>query len=591
MLVMNSNGKLLYRILNWLTLVLTAAIVLIMVMANRAGPSEREFGNDIIDFNEGWINQDGREITAPTDVEDSNGTIVITNIVPKIEDGRFFCIRSSQQDVSISIDGVERETYSTKESRFFGKNSASRYVFAELFSEDAGKDISVTLTTSSIYAGRVNEIIIGRSADILLREFYRFIPIDMAALFLLTLGVVGIVLGFILLISYRRYTSIIDLSWVAIITGFWRLCESRMRQFYFNSNTVMSVFAFAFLALIPIFVLRFVNTVFSGRYRKLFSVLELTGFFVFFAETFLQITNVYDYVETMKITLAECLIFLIIILAILVYEILHKYTKNYYLTAIGIFLLFISSAIDISLVNTIQKDRIFTFIGVSILFFLTSADEIRLLINAVNENQRMQRDHAEALSAQIVETLSAAVDAKDAYTNGHSNRVAEYAREIARRMGMSAEKQKEIYWMGLLHDVGKIAVADTIINKTGKLTGEEFDEIKRHTTAGADILRNVKEMPNLQIGARWHHEKYDGKGYPDGLSGNAIPIEARIIAVADSYDAMTSYRSYRDSLPQEKVISEIENGMGTQFDPQIAQYMLEMIDEDKDYRMREIRNP
>ena len=191
------------------------------------------------------------------------------------------------------------------------------------------------------------------------------------------------------------------------------------------------------------------------------------------------------------------------------------------------------------------------------------------------------------LFIDVVKSLADAIDAKDTYTNGHSDRVAEYAREIARRTGYSAKGQEDIYIMGLLHDVGKIGVPDAVINKPCKLTDEEFEIIRNHPVMGARILKNIKEMPKLATGARWHHERYDGNGYPDGLKGSAIPEEARIIAVADAYDAMTSYRSYRKPLTQEVVRLEIEKNRGTQFDPHFADIMLGMIDEDTDYAMRE----
>ncbi len=192
------------------------------------------------------------------------------------------------------------------------------------------------------------------------------------------------------------------------------------------------------------------------------------------------------------------------------------------------------------------------------------------------------------MSTQIIQALSGAVDAKDTYTNGHSTRVAEYSKEIARRLGLSEQEQDNIYIMGLLHDVGKIGVSDSIINKPAKLTDEEYEEIKNHPVLGARILKNISEFPGLVTGARWHHERYDGKGYPDGLKGEDIPAEARIIAVADAYDAMTSRRSYRDVLPQERVRSEIAEGRGTQFDPEYADIVLAMIDEDTEYRLREL---
>ena len=193
----------------------------------------------------------------------------------------------------------------------------------------------------------------------------------------------------------------------------------------------------------------------------------------------------------------------------------------------------------------------------------------------------------EKLTYQALETLANTIDAKDKYTNGHSKRVAEYSKDIAKRMGKDDDETIAIYFMGLLHDIGKIGIRDDIINKKNKLTDEEFMVIKNHPTIGYDILKNMTEIPNIEYGARWHHEKYDGSGYPDGLKGDAIPEYARIICVADAYDAMTSTRSYRAVMAQQKVRSEIENGKGKQFDPVIAQIMIDMIDEDKEYKMRE----
>lgn len=200
------------------------------------------------------------------------------------------------------------------------------------------------------------------------------------------------------------------------------------------------------------------------------------------------------------------------------------------------------------------------------------------------ENRRRK---VERLSLQMVQTLAGTIDAKDKYTNGHSARVARYAKEIARRMGKTEKEQEDIYYMGLLHDIGKIGVPDDIINKTSRLTDEEYDIIKKHPSIGADILKNISEMPDIATGAHWHHERYDGKGYPDGLKGEEIPQVARIIGVADAYDAMTSNRSYRDILSQDVVRKEIEKGSGMQFDPNVARIMLEMMDEDVEYHMKE----
>ncbi|MBR4277170.1 MAG: response regulator [Lachnospiraceae bacterium] len=203
--------------------------------------------------------------------------------------------------------------------------------------------------------------------------------------------------------------------------------------------------------------------------------------------------------------------------------------------------------------------------------------ELIRLQNDLHREVEKKTAELESLSVHVVQALAEAIDAKDNYTNGHSTRVAEFSKEIAKRYGYSPERQEEIYMMGLLHDVGKIGIPDEIINKPGRLSDEEFTIIKEHPEKGAKILSSVPEMPKLATGARWHHERYDGSGYPDGLKGNEIPEEARIIAVADAYDAMTSSRSYREKMPVEKVISELKIGMGTQFDERFAKIMLEMI--------------
>ena len=189
---------------------------------------------------------------------------------------------------------------------------------------------------------------------------------------------------------------------------------------------------------------------------------------------------------------------------------------------------------------------------------------------------------------QTVTALSEAVDAKDRYTSGHSRRVAEYSKMIAQRMGKSIAEQEMLYRAGLLHDVGKIGVPVEIINKPGKLTDGEFDVIKNHPLTGYHILKEISEYGDIAVAAKYHHERYDGNGYPNGLIGKNIPESARILGVADSYDAMTSNRSYRKGLPQDIVRSEIEKGKGKQFDPEIADIMLQMIDEDKEYVLRQI---
>ncbi|MBP0977917.1 MAG: HD-GYP domain-containing protein [Oscillospiraceae bacterium] len=207
------------------------------------------------------------------------------------------------------------------------------------------------------------------------------------------------------------------------------------------------------------------------------------------------------------------------------------------------------------------------------------------------EHEREERRNMKLLFEQTATALANAIDAKDKYTHGHSRRVAKYSEKIAHYAGKTEKECEDIYFAALLHDVGKIGIQDSIINKDGKLTDEEYAIIKTHPVIGKQILSSISQSPYLSIGANYHHERYDGNGYPEGLKGEDIPDLARIIAVADAYDAMTSKRSYRDPIPQQIVREEFVKGIGTQFDPVYAKIMIHFIDLDSEYQMKEREDP
>ncbi|MBO7485410.1 MAG: HD-GYP domain-containing protein [Spirochaetaceae bacterium] len=207
-----------------------------------------------------------------------------------------------------------------------------------------------------------------------------------------------------------------------------------------------------------------------------------------------------------------------------------------------------------------------------------------LLIYHSNEQtirtQKKHRKELEEFNKSIIDAFTNCIDGKDTYTNGHSFRVAKYTTMIAKKLGITDQKTLDKYYnIGLLHDIGKISIPDAILTKPGKLSPEEFDTIKSHAQRGYNILKDVKIQDDIAAGAHYHHERFDGMGYPDGLKGKAIPEVARIIAVADAFDAMSSTRSYREKLSFDFIEQEIEKFSGTQFDPQIAQALLDLYHE------------
>lgn len=198
-------------------------------------------------------------------------------------------------------------------------------------------------------------------------------------------------------------------------------------------------------------------------------------------------------------------------------------------------------------------------------------------IKKINSELQSTYDKLEQAYLESIETLRFTVEAKDTYTRGHSDRVSEYSVLIGKHLGLSEEDLKTLRLGGLFHDVGKIGVPDSILQKDSKLTDDEYSEIKNHPSIGAHILSTATIFKDIIPIVKHHHERYDGNGYPGRLKGENIPYLARITAIADTFDAMTSRRSYRDSMTIDKVITEFENCKGTQFDPQIADVFLDIL--------------
>ena len=199
--------------------------------------------------------------------------------------------------------------------------------------------------------------------------------------------------------------------------------------------------------------------------------------------------------------------------------------------------------------------------------------------NLIKSHEK-HRSELEEFTKSIIGAFTTCIDGKDAYTNGHSYRVAEYTIMLAKKLGIKDQNILNRYYnMGLLHDIGKISIPDAILTKPGNLTPEEFELIKSHAQRGYEILKDVKIQDDISAGAHYHHERFDGNGYPEGLEGKAIPLIARIITVADAFDAMSSTRSYRKKLPLDFIAQEIEKYSGTQFDPEVANAFLELYHE------------
>lgn len=204
---------------------------------------------------------------------------------------------------------------------------------------------------------------------------------------------------------------------------------------------------------------------------------------------------------------------------------------------------------------------------------------LNLLLWYRTEKYRMQIEKDDEMIRQAMLTMTDFIDAKDSYTKGHSSRVAIYAQELAKRLGVPDADRKNLYYIALMHDCGKVGVPDAVLKKPGKLTDDEFRLIQAHATVGNHLLTHFTSIPDISDGAHYHHERFDGSGYPEGLKGEEIPYVARIICIADAVDAMSTNRCYRDRLSEQELIDELEDHAGKQFDPEMVPAMIELIHE------------
>lgn len=206
-------------------------------------------------------------------------------------------------------------------------------------------------------------------------------------------------------------------------------------------------------------------------------------------------------------------------------------------------------------------------------------ERLKTVTSSLEKALEDKSKQVEAIALHAVTTVANFIDSKEEYTTGHSTRVAKYSQAIAKELGWSEQEARNIHYVALLHDIGKIGVSTQVLNKKTTLTTMEQELVKKHTVIGAEILKDIKTVSNVSDGALYHHERYDGSGYPNGLIGQEIPLIARVITIADAYDAMTSDRKYRVNLTDEEAREEIEKCAGKQFDPYLSSVVCRMIDE------------
>ena len=558
------------------------------------GPDEQFFdqsGHSII-YNGTftWKKSDGtkQNISVPGRYKvPAKQTMIITTTLPDDYNENVIAIRSSLQDVRFYIDGKLRKEYNAKSLHRFGKNSASRYIFCNTSSADAGKELRLELTTyTSNYSGVVNTIYCGDQMQIWSYIFNHNFSGTVIGLFIFFASIVTILFSIALGIVYKTKFNMEYLGWCMLMGSVWMIGESKMRQILVPNASGLATSCFIMLMLCPLPISLYVNNLQKGKYKKIFQPICFIALLNFIICTILHLTGVADYIETMPAAHAILIItFLAVILTFWIRYWNHR-SRSDCLLFFGLLITMLSVIFEaISVYYKVSVSGVFVGIAILILLFINVIYTIHIIRDIIKRQQQEELDkrkkNIEEMSLQLMQMLSTTIEAKDEYTKGHSHRVAEYSVLIARELGWNEKELSNLKNAAHLHDIGKIAIPDTILNKPSKLSEEEFSIIKEHTIIGANILKNISLIDHVQEIVRNHHERYDGNGYPDGLKGKEIPLHARIVTVADSYDAMSSQRIYRNQLPPEKIIQELENNKGTQFDPEITDIFLKLLREDR----------
>ncbi|MBE5865824.1 MAG: HD-GYP domain-containing protein [Lachnospiraceae bacterium] len=589
------------RIIRYIFYILLSATLLFFVLSWIQMPSERREKRQCEELRDGWcrILEDGSRVAVdvPGICEVSRGEeVVITTRLPEeITDDAVICFRTSKQDMDIYIDGQKRFEYSTENTRWFGRTSVSVYLFVPLSAQDSGKEIKVAFSSDSAYAGVVNTVYYGTEFGIWTRLISENAFLLFCAVIMMIFSVVSIVVSFVLyLLSGKKY-YLDYLGCAVMLIAAWLLCQSPIRQLYFENVSLAGTMAHLVLLLLVFPISIYVNSVQKFRYSRFYMTLSVIALLNWLFSVVMIMSSYMLDSDVQYINLTMCVVLMTGIIITIAKDWKSGFIKDYRLSAIGMLGMTLMSILQI--VKYADKESIvngvFLCIGVIFIISMAMVESIKEFILTRRQQRALQREvnrktlKIENLTYQAMMTLAQTIDAKDTYTKGHSTRVAEYSKMIAQKMGKDEDYQIAIYFMGLLHDIGKIGIKDEIISKSQGLTDEEFAMIKSHPVIGYDILKNMTEIENIEYGARWHHEKYDGTGYPDGIKGEEIPEYARIIAIADAYDAMASNRSYRKVMPQANIREEIMKGKGRQFDPLLVDIMVQLMDEDVNFDMRQ----
>ena len=570
-----------------LSSLVAAVCIFIYAIFGEKPNSEPYTGNfEINELSSGWVltGSDGtvrENVTLPYSSQNKGvGAVTLSNNLPDtVRSGMCLCFRSIRQNVEIYINGELRAEYKAEDFVPEQKIPISAFVMTDLNDSDASGTIDIAVTSMDNGTEKYSSVTYAYGNNV-------WFPYITGNVILVSVAAASILVGLICIIGYaiiRKKVpfskSVLYLAETIIVIGFWILSESEIRQLLMNVPSLSSIFAFIFIEIAAAFGAMYFNEVQGHRYDRLYVALQSIVLVQVTVNTVLNFTGIICYYDTLFISHLLTGATLVCSVGTIINDIRSGEIRKYSMTALGMLLLICLCVLE--LVNFYADSPLGLGVFLSIgLLVLLAATVMQAVADAIKRSEE-KRLYSEKMTKMTFRTIASTIDAKDEYTGGHSERVGNYAALICSKIKdkehLTVSDIDRIQYIGKMHDIGKIGVPDKVLNKNGRLTDEEYELMKSHTVIGSEIIGNIDNIEGLNDGVRHHHERYDGNGYPDGLKGGEISLFARILCIADCYDAMTTDRVYRKRLPKEKVIEEIERNRGTQFDPVLADIVLQMI--------------
>lgn len=546
----------------------------IIVICSDTNASQQS-SNSEFSIADGWIDENGKKRNLNSL---PRGNLTLTKNISQMETKeQSLCTISMDTFFDVYADGTLIYSYKPKVPKILGK-SYGMYVHTIAIPLNT-EEITLSLEPLFSDPAKLTDTKLETGSEYISGIFKKNMLPFLCSVVTLIVGTIFHAIG----ISKGIVSRSVEIDFVSFgafcfLLGFFGMNDTYFLQIITHHPAVIRVLTYVCLIFIPYPAFEFFTSASRYEHDKLKDIMLVICTINFLVSAILTYFGISDYFYLVRISHNILILTGISLFVLTIITFKHKkiHLKLLNSLGIGLFACVIGSIIDIVRYYIKREDEFFGFTRVGVLIFMMFVS----IYLFTEHNDSLKRKHNEntIFIQEITEAFAKVIDMKDSYTNGHSIRVAKYTEMLTRELGYDDEIVQKYYRIALLHDIGKIGVPTEVLNKPGKLTDEEFNIIKSHTTKGYEVLKNISIMPELAIGAESHHERPDGKGYPNALKGKDIPRVAQIIAVADCFDAMYSDRPYRKRMNFDKAVSIIKEVSGTQLTKDVVDAFIRLVE-------------